>query len=273
MRIIHVPTAACLAGILFTSLLVGPTMADPITVTYREGVGGYAMAGTGIRNGTSSLINWGINTHDVVGWTSGGTTLRGIYAWSLPGIPTNATIASVTITYNKSADATSINANANLYLHTLTAAFSEGNKAGGEPDAGGIAANWANRIEGGATDTPWTTQGGDFTAGILAQTAANPTVANVTFSFTGSGASNPLVQAVQTAVTNQNDFRYLMKTDELLDGSRVVFQVRSDNYGINDAERALRPQLSITYDIIPEPASLALLGLGGLLMLPRRSRA
>ncbi len=241
----------------------GLAQADPITVTYREGVNGYSMAGTGIRNGTNELNNWGTNTGYVVGWTAptSSVTLRAIFSWSLTGIPANATVTDVTISYTKAADATSVNANSNLMLHTLTSSFSEGTQQNGTPGA----ANWIQRT----STLNWTTPGGDFLPAVIAQTAANPTNTSP-FAFTGSGVSNPLVQAVQAAVTNQSNFMYLMKSVETLDSTRVVFQVNSDDHGT----QANRPLLSITYDIIiPEPASLGLLVvMAPALMMRGRSR-
>ncbi len=249
------------------TMAVDSADASTIAATYRQGVNGYAHAGAGIRDGANALVNWGSNEGYVIGWTATDVRLRAVFDWILTGIPDYAIVTDVTIDYVKGTDGTSVNANANLYLHSLTSAFTEGDRTGLVlPADSGIAVNWINRIEAGVNDIPWTAPGGDFAPAVLAQVAANPTT-TTPVSFTGSGPANPLVAAVQAAVTSQTSFSYLLKSDETLGGSRVVFQIRSDD----NQTITSRPQLTVTY-IIPEPASLALLGLAGVLMLSARGQ-
>ena len=66
-----------------------------------------------------------------------------------------------------------------------------------------------------ATGTPWTAAGGDFSPTVLASITADPAAsANRTvLTFTGSGTSNPLVQAAQAALDNPTSgvFEFLIK--------------------------------------------------------------
>ena len=100
--------------------------------------------------------------------------------------------------------------------------------------------------------------GGDNT-GLL--TATGSTVAPV-----------PILQTNQTTNTVANGGPGQETYDIVTDGSGVA-SVTFNRTTIGGPNEGFINGISLDLDVIPEPASLALLGLGGLLLLPRRKRA
>ncbi|MFK7788843.1 MAG: DNRLRE domain-containing protein [Phycisphaeraceae bacterium] len=156
-----------------------------------------------------------------------------------------ATINSATLTLTvRSSDSNSADADITVNLHELSASFDN-------------SVTWTSR---NGTDS-WTTAGGDFGA-VLASIRGNPnTVATGTeFDFTSTDLTSSVVGA------NGGALSLLIKGD-VEDGTvRNLFQFASNE----NTFASPGPVLTIDYTPVPEPTSLALLGLGGLLIARRR---
>jgi hypothetical protein len=82
-------------------------------------------------------------------------------------------------------------------------------------------------------------------------------------------STTDFVTAAQDALDNNGgrfEFLLLAPVAETFDGVRY----RAFRPNDNDVLLAERPLLTVTYEIIPEPASAGLLAIGGLLMLRRK---
>lgn len=110
----------------------------------------------------------------------------------------------------------------------------------------------------GSNATGDTTAGG--TAGTSLSTAASTgNGAGLTATF---GTSAAFAADVQTAINSGGSLNYLITTDAT--GQNFV------RFADNNTTTAAGPSLNIDYTVVPEPGSLALLGLGGLLVARRR---
>lgn len=142
-------------------------------------------------------------------------------------------------------------------LYPLLADWGEGtSRAPGEEGSGGAAtpgdATWLYRSFATAS---WATPGGDFDPKASAAT----TVANVATAYTWTGSG--MVTDVQHWLDNPaSNFGWLIRDEELNSGSAKRFNSRTN------PDTTTRPQLTIEYQTVPEPAAAGLVIAGTVLM-------
>jgi hypothetical protein len=163
---------------------------------------------------------------------------QGLVKWDLSGIPTNATISSVTM---------------DLFIHNLT---------GGWVNLYAVTqswvesqATWNNR----QTGTAWTTPGG--TLGAKVGTAGLWTTGwqSIDPSYSGMFNFNGLVQGWVNGTVANNGIAFNV------DPSSTQFW-----FGAADQNSGLGTKLVIDYTLVPEPMTLGLLGSGLLGLFLRR---
>lgn len=146
-------------------------------------------------------------------------------------------------------------------LHRLTTSWGEGTTQQQNPpndSFGGMGqgapahagdVTWIARFWG-ASPTPWTTPGGDFAAAVSGSAAIGLPI-DVPYSWESTAA---MVGDVQDWLDNpaSNNGWILKNVDETSMSTFRVF------YSRQTATAALRPQLSITYQVVPEPSSITL---------------
>ncbi len=184
---------------------------------------------------------------------------RGLVAFDLaPGIPADATIIDVRLTLFL-AQGGPVSFGENVSLFTLTSNWGEGTSVGfsGTPGLASTGdATWLHRF---FNTSFWSTPGGDFEPQASATTSIGS--AFQFYSWTGPG----LVDDVQNWITNPaSNFGWIIRGDETGTNTALRFSSR-------EAAQANRPQLTIVYDIVPEPSIFALCGIA-MLLLPGRSR-
>lgn len=236
---------------------VGSIQAD--VISFQQGVSptpAYTHHDAQVRNDAANAgtpSNTGIN---VVGWTGGSSpvTLRSINSWDLSAIPEGATIVSVTLTVgNRSDTGTSIDDMNNVVdendplveLRTISQSFNE------------ATATWNNTFGSSMT----------LGADVLSSARFDPEIGG-TMSYSTFASSDAFVAAVQAAVDSPgNLFNYALLLANESGSDRVAIQVGSNN--ATGTTVPAPPVLTIEY-VVPEPASLGLLALGGGLVLGRR---
>ena len=222
----------------------------------------YESEATTIRSDNANL-NYGGASYGIVGRISASGQLRNVLGFSLGDLPAGSIITSITLTIKgeRNDSGSSISEDVGFNLHELNSTFVEGvgNVNGANDTVGGV--TW-NSSQSGTSWTP----GGDFNSLVLSSITANPEAADeVTYTF---GTSDAFVAAAQAALDGDGSLDLLLKlndTDESEGGRRAFFYHSDDAAILED-----RPILTIEF--IPEPASFALLVLGGMIGVVRRRR-
>jgi hypothetical protein len=230
------------------SIIIAPlkdnTLYESASGTLSNGQGDFLFAG-------QTSISDGINLR------------RGLIAFNLSAdIPTNAVITDVTLTLyaNKIASGAF---NTTVTLSRLTGDWGEGSSRAFSPEgAGGIAqpgdATWLHQI---FSNNPWTTPGGDF----VSQPSASRTITSAGVEYSWSSAG--LVSDVQFWINNpSSNFGWIIRGNEASSQTSIQFDSRS-NFDV-----AHRPELTVEYEIVPEPSAAALLVAGGGICGARFSR-
>jgi len=167
-------------------------------------------------------------------------------------------------------------------VHAITAAnraWIAGTSTGG---AGAGESTWNNLAH---SATPWagsaglSTAGTDYDSTVLGSQTIDLSdlpAAGTAFDFTFTGTSAALTALIDTWMVDNvdnsqaNPGLLMRDPDPTFDlGERNRFVASS----MEDANAALRPELIVNYTVIPEPATMSLLALGGIAMLRRRRRA
>jgi hypothetical protein len=200
----------------------------------------------------------------IVGTNGRDDPRRALVAFDVAGqLPAGATIESVKLTMVMGQLPTAPEEFSTIELHRLTSSWGEGttqqqnppNDSFGGMGQGAPAHNgdvtWSSRFWG-ATPTPWTTPGGDFDAAVSGVAAIGLPI-DVAYSWESTPG---MVADVQEWLDNPvaNNGWILKNIDETSMSTFRVF------YSRQTATAVLRPQLTITYELVPEPRSLAMVG-------------
>jgi hypothetical protein len=219
--------------------------------------------------------------------TLGGSTgrIRAVFAYDLRaagGLSAGATITDVSFALTVwGTDGSSAGGDVTLEMHPLTGTITEGSGRPTAPSTNDV--TWNNRTTGAA----WTAAGGDISSTVLASTTADPTAVQTgtVLTFSGSGTSNPLVQAAQAALDNPTSgiFEFAIKLPSGTSPGQEqgsaweLFLFQSDDN--RDANSTYNPAVAPTLTITtatpaPEPTAAGMLSIiaGGLLMRRRRAQ-
>lgn len=237
-------------GLLASVLTV--QAADATTITL-----GATKDNTLYQDANGALSN-GAGEFSFVGNTTAGVTRRSLVMFDLSGIPTGATINSVSLTLHMSMTSTGAT---DVSLHTLLANWGEGTSdaPGGEGAGAPSTPGDATWIHTFYNTSFWANPGGDFTAASSATLSVNA----VGF-YTWNSAQ--MITDVQQWVNSPGvNFGWLLQGNESANNTSKRFDTREN------ATAGFRPVLLVDYTPIPAPGGLAMIAMGPLLG-GRRSR-
>lgn len=212
----------------------------------------------------------------IVGTNGRDDPRRALIAFDVAGqLPAGAIIESVKLTMVMGQLPTEPEEFSTIELHRVTSSWGEGttqlqnppNDSFGGMGQGAPAhsgdVTWSSRFWG-ATPTQWTTPGGDFDPSVSGAAAIGLPI-DVPYSWESTPA---MVADVQEWLDNPagNNGWILKNVDETSMSTFRVF------YSRQTATAAWRPQLTIEYQAVPEPASLAIVGVAGVCCLAARRR-
>ena len=186
---------------------------------------------------------------------------RSLLRFDLSGLPAGATVTSASLRLHMVVVVTS---DAQVNLHRVTSAWTAGpsdpigNEAAGV-SAGAGDATW---LHASFSNILWSAPGGDAASAPSASVLIG-TISDY-YTWTGSGVLSD-VQA--WAASPSANFGWLLRTDET-----VPFTAKRFESG-NSLNAALRPLLTVEFEIIPEPGSVGLLTLAFASGAYRRRRA
>ncbi len=201
-----------------------------------------------------SSVNNNMGGHATMhaGFTNGGTERRGLIQFDVSGIPSGSTITSVTLQLTVPSGNTANSPN--FALHRMNTVWGEGNKSGNNGAAAGAGEATWNDSGFGAWATPGAGSGTDY----VAAASANTNVLGLgSYNWSSSGLSAD-VQAWVDGTANNGWI--LIETTSVSGTAR--------RFSSNGA-----PTLTVVYTPVPEPSSVALLGLGGIALILRRRKA
>jgi len=187
---------------------------------------------------------------------------RGTIAFDLASaLPANALITGVSLTLFLAQEG-SLGFGETVSLHELSADWGEGTSFATSGRSGASSPNDATWLHRFFSTTPWATPGGDFVARVSASATMNTSFQ--AYTWTGPG----MVQDVQGWLNSPStNFGWIIIGDETITNTALRFNTKEALTVSN------RPQLSITYTVVPEPGSAAMLSASALLLLGgRRSR-
>jgi hypothetical protein len=164
---------------------------------------------------------------------------RGLIAFDLASIPTNATVTGATLSMFLSRTHSASEA---ISLRKALQAWGEGASDAGDPGGFGVQAevNDATWLHTFFSTSLWTTPGGDFSSTVSATTTVG--AAGAAYTWSGSG----LVADVQAWISNPaNNFGWVIFANEIDGGGAQRFNTRENTDN--------PPQLTVTYQL-PNPS-------------------
>jgi len=186
---------------------------------------------------------------------------RGLIAFDLSAIPDGSIITNVSLSLFLSKSSPNPAAE-NISLHAALSDWGEGASNAGDPGGAGILAQAgdATWVFNFFNTSQWNTVGGDF------RVAASATTAVTLPARTYLWSSATMISDVQAWVNDPNsNFGWVIRGNEAVDETAQRFNSSESTSNV--------PQLTITYTIIPEPSSLALVAAGALAAVRRRRRS
>ena len=171
------------------------------------------------------------------GKTNVPTLRRGLIAFDLASIPTNATITGATLSMFLSTPHESLTA-VDISLSKALRDWGEGASDAGDPGGFGVQAeaNDATWIHTFYDTSFWTTPGGDFSPTLSATTTVS--AVDTTYTWSGSG----LLADVQAWVSNPaSNFGWVILGNEIDAGTAQRFNTRENTSN--------PPQLTVTYQV------------------------
>jgi len=240
---------ACLAGV---AVVIGggrTGLADLISI-------GAAKDNTLYESATGGLSN-GAGDHFFAGITGQNRIVRGLIAFDVAGsIAAGSTINSVTLTLNMSQ---TNSGDTTVGLHNVLQNWGEGTSDAPSGEGGGAAATngdatWLHRF---FNTSSWTNAGGDFNS----TASAAQTVGGIG-AYTWVSTAQTVADVQSWLDSPAGNFGWLVLGDETKTAKR--FDTRENPLAAN------RPLLTIEFQQVPEPASITLLAVGGLLYLVGR---
>jgi hypothetical protein len=210
-------------------------------------------------NASGQLSN-GVGAGMFAGDTGGGGRRRGLVEFDLTALPAGAQIigATLTLTVTRSAPGAG-----DVALHRSLAEWGEGlSDAGPQRDGLGATARTgdATWIHTFYTGQMWAQPGGDF----VAQASASTFIASVgVYTWQGAGLVEDL-RLWQSAPANNAG--WFLIGDESGNGTAKRFATK-DTSSAED-----RPRLTVIYEVVPEPGSVAMGAMGLAVMVGRRRR-
>ncbi|MDG1071651.1 MAG: DNRLRE domain-containing protein [Akkermansiaceae bacterium] len=241
----------------FAALALAAGSASAATVSFQEGVSptaGLAHDAVFIRSGTNADINQNTSDQIIIGTTAGGgsAAIRGLLEFDISAIPATNVIdlASLVLTTH-SAGINNVGVAAAITsfdVYSYGFNFDETTATWNDPAVG-------DSSDGGTVGTFLTS------ASIDVESAAGVTIA--------FGSSSAFTTAVGDALAGDGQLRLIIRNnDESTVGTHNFARFAAEDF----ATTGSRPELVIEHSMIPEPSSLALLGLGGLALLRRRRK-
>ncbi len=213
---------------------------SPLTVSLRQGEGGYSHVATFIRGDS---VNWNSGARDqiIVGrWNN--QSLRPIFSFDLSPLDPAAIIQSATLDLwtDNGAGTGSVAA---LELHSLTGTPVEGTGDGSSATNGaGTGATWNARTSGTNASDLWANAGGDYDATVLSDVPgfdATVTMAQKTFT-----SSTNFVATAQSALSAGKPLDLIVLSPLTESGTtNSISRITSDD----SALAAQRPQLTLTF--------------------------
>jgi hypothetical protein len=231
---------ALMALLLFATLCSG-SVADTVSLAPQKDNTLYQDAAGQLSNGQ------GVYFFD--GKTGANLLRRGLIAFDLASIPTNATILDATLSMFLSQAAGGSQA---VSLSKALQDWGEGASNAGDPGGGGAPAQagdatWLHTFY---NTSFWTTAGGDFSPTVSATTTVS--TLNTTYTWSGSGLLADVQAWVSTPASN---FGWVIRGNEVTAGVAQRFNSRQNSSN--------PPQLTVTYQVpppSPTPTPIAISG-------------
>jgi hypothetical protein len=228
-----------LPTLLLTALL-GAILAPIAPLTRAEIVELRAVADTTLHS-ISPANNMGAHPHIAVGTTAKDTFARGLFLFDLTAIPTNASVNSVTLTFNLPALNRPDTAGSLYSAHRLLIAWGEGTKTG---NLGATATAGEATWQHSAVPTTWAAPGGQPEVDYIATPSATQLLGPAPGVY--SMESPGLVTDVQEWIwRTQDNFGWLLKVeDEAVAQTARQFASRETPNGV---------LLRVEYSVGPAP--------------------